>query len=367
MTAAKRRDSSVSKDDDPRAQARMAYFSAGVSKVASVDEATAAELKKLIRKDEGLRDLTKALKHASSTYLKVAAMLREGKLARDEAQVRISKAFAPLRSGKLVSVRRKLENMLPPRSRSHDADALEALFDKQQRDGSTGWSVDGDWTGPHFYKPHGRTDVDDHRRDVGDPRDPSPPGPATITDCGGRPYTLRREIFTTSGPGLSGGGVTTDLSGGKAAADLYSELLVLGGSAAYGEAFLGREVQWSAGFRNMRVTADFDVSANFWAMAIGLSGAGAGCDLVLDVALNGNPSTRVIRPLGAAVAPVLWWTSINIASNFTVEMNVPIPSTAGSAQILAGVVGHTAVGGVFGAGASTTINGTLSRVCILLQ
>lgn len=347
-----------------RAKARMAAFSAGVKVLARGDEKTQALIEKLASKDKGLKSVNEALSNAAAEYADLRQLILAGKLARSEAAPRIAKIFSPLQKGRLVDIRQSFEAQLPARPRGFETQSLGVLFDTEQLADSKGWQIDGDWSGPSYFKPL-RKDIGQRRDPLpGDePDNPPPPGPQPFTDCAPPPYARERKSFSGTGPGLWMGDTFTTPARGSATSMGTSTVLLVGGAATYGEALVGRDLQWPAGFGTMRVEAEIDVSAHFFAIAIGVSGAGGGGDLVLEVTLNNGTTARATVPLGAVVAPVFWWAEKKLSGNYTLSLDLALPPGVGSARLMAGVVSHSAAGGIAGAGAIGDVFGTVSRLC----
>jgi hypothetical protein len=350
-----------------RAKARLAAFRAGVQSAALGDERTRASLEELASKNKELKSLNEALVAAAAEYAELRQQIRSGKLSRSDAAARIAKAFAPLQRGRLLDVRKRFEAQLPARPRGFEMHCLTALFDGDQLADNKGWIIEGDWAGPCYYKPRGGDFGQRNDPLPGDPDNPPPPGPQPFTDCASPPYGRERRSFSGDGPGLWTGDAFATPATGRATSLGSSNVILVGGAATYGEALVGRDVQWPAGFSNLRVEVEIDVSAYFFAIAVGLSAAGAGGDLILEVSLDNGATARTTLTLGAVVAPVFWWAQRDLSGNFTLSTNIAIPSSAGGARLLAGVVSHTAAGGIAGAGANGDAFGEVKRLCAALS
>ena len=104
MKASRRRgEGSNTSVGEERAQARIEYFRAGLAQVAQFDEGVKAEIEKLVRKDEGLKDLQKVLAKAAKAHQRASESVVSGKLSRAAAQAMINEAFAPLAQAQLHS------------------------------------------------------------------------------------------------------------------------------------------------------------------------------------------------------------------------------------------------------------------------
>ena len=351
-----------------RANARKAHFSAGVQSTVRADEQTVGLIEKLAARHKGLKSINEALSDAAAQYAELRQQMLAGKLSPKAAEKRIAKAFAPLQKGSLLETRKAFESSLPARPRGFEMQALKGLFDEDQLANSKGWHIEGDWSGPSFYSPLHK-DIGQRRDPLpgGEPDNPPPPGPQPFTDCAAPPYTRERKSFSGDGPGLWLGDTFTTPAIGDATSMGSSNVLLIGGAATYGEALVGRDVQWAAGFSDLRVDVDIDVSASFLAIAVGVSGAGAGGDLILEAALNNGITVRRTLSLGAVVAPIFWWAQRNLSGNYTLSANIAIPPASGGARLLAGVVGHTAAAGIVGAGANGSVFGRVKRLCAALS
>jgi hypothetical protein len=352
---------------EKRAQARLEYFRAGLAQVARLDEAAKAELAKLVRKDEGLKDLQKVLAKAAKTYQRASESVVSGKLSRAAAQAMINEAFAPLHKRSLIEARQRLEGRLPARSRDFEAKAVRALFDEAQRKDSEGWGVEGGAVGPHFFKP-----LFGQRRDPlpGDgPDDPGPPpaAPMPYTDCGSTPFADAFHVVSSSGPGMALGDATADAASGHVSSERGASVIVLGGCGAYGEGLVGRKVNWPAGYGSLQVAATIDVKCDLLAFSVGLSVCGAGCDLLLDVSIDNAGPTRRVRPMGAIIAPIFWWAEARIEGTVTISANFNLHQRAGTAQLMAGVGSHSEAGGTSFSHSRAFIHGDVKSICVTLS
>ena len=256
---------------------------------------------------------------------------------------------------------------MPAKSRDFEANAVRALFDDEQRKDSEGWGVEGGAAGPHFFKPLFRERRDPLPGDGADDPGPPPAAPMPYTDCGSKPFSDAFQVFSSSGPGLVLGAASADATSGRTSSDPGASVIVLGGCGAYGEGLVGRKVNWPAGYSSLQVAATIDVDVYLFALSIGLSGCGAGCDLLLDVSIDNASPTRRVRPMGAVIAPIFWWAEAKMQGTVTLSANFSLHQRAGTAQLMAGVGSHAEAGGTSFSHSVASVRGDVKSICVTLS
>lgn len=352
---------------EARARSRIEHFRAGLAKVAQLEEGVRADIAKLVRKDEELKNLNKVLAKAAKARQRASDLVMSGKLSRASAQAMINEAFAPLQKRSFIEARQRLEGRLPARSRDFEVNAISALFDDEQRRDSEGWGVEGGAAGPQFFKP-----LFGHRRDRlpregADDVGPPPAVPMPYTDCGSKPFSDDLRVFSSSGPGLALGDASANAASGQTSSTTTAGVVVLGGCGVYGEALVGRKVHWPPGYSSLQATATIDVDVSLLAFSIGLSLSGAGCDLILDVSIDNASPTRRLRPMGAVIAPVFWWAQAKMQGTMTLSADFDLHQRAGTAQLMAGVASHAEAGGILFSDSSASITGDVKSICVTLS
>jgi hypothetical protein len=366
-TSRRRGEGSTTSVGEERAQARIEHFRAGLAQVAQFDEGVKAEIARLVRKDEGLKDLNKALAKAAKAHQRASELLVSGKLSRSAAQAMINEAFAPLHKRSLIEVRQRLEDHLPARSRAFEANAVRALFDEEQRKDSEGWGVEGGAAGPQFFKPLFGQRRDPLPGDGADGPGPPPAAPMPYTDCGSKPYSDAFKVFFSSGPGLALGAASADAASGLTSSEPGASVVVLGGCGVYGEGLVGRQVHWPAGYSSLQVTATFDINVYLFALSIGFSYSGAGCDLLLDVSIDNASPTRRLRPMGVVIAPIFWWAQHNMQGAVTLSTRFNLQQRAGTAQLMAGIAAHAEASGTSFSHSVANVRADAKSICVTLS
>ena len=353
-----------------RAIARLDDFRAGVYAVALHSEEWRERAQELADASAGMRAVQNSLERASAECADIQRLVSEGTLSRDNAERRIAKALAPLQRRSLVDARLKFEAQLPPRSRGFENDAIAHLFTAEQREHASGWTSEGSAMGPTYFKP--RRDNIDNRRDPlpGDdtpPDAPPTPAPTPINDCRSAPFARGSKLTANTGVALFSSFAAEFRRLGQVSASALTQMILLGGGGSYAEATIGRDSSWPSGYSSLTITADIDYSLYLLAISIGISGAGTGADLILDIELNGNAPFRITRPLGAIVAPIFWWADYIAQASQSISTVLSIPSTAGTVRISAGIRTHSAAGGLVSTAAMGNGFGTITRLCAVVR
>jgi hypothetical protein len=211
-------------------------------------------------------------------------------------------------------------------------------------------------------------------RDGGDPPpaplpppDPSPHSPPPMRICTVAPYEVAFPDAGTSGIAVLETNPIATRSDGSISVQSMTAAPVLAGGGTDSRALLGSTVKWPEGYGMMTLSATIRLDgASLYAITI-LGGATASAELLMTADLSIGGGQRVgTTPLGAAVAPLLWHTDLDLRGTYTVSIpGIVLNGLAGEAQVVAGVHDNTAAVGVVGSsGASTLLVGQLLQICV---
>ncbi len=206
-------------------------------------------------------------------------------------------------------------------------------------------------------------------QDVGTSRQALDEKPPQLNVCQRAPYTSSNASQSRDGLAIIANRGGVDLRSGNGFIDTMTFAPVLAGGGGSVLVVMGSTVSWPKGYTSIDVTAAITWSASMRAIAV-LGGATTSMELVLLVALPDGRQEILTSFLGAATAPLLFFSDVIVPPTTSTLgiFNIALDGSAGDAIVLAGIRGYSAGVGIVGSSAARVqANVRVDSICSLLR
>ncbi|MCE4554811.1 hypothetical protein [Pelomonas cellulosilytica] len=196
------------------------------------------------------------------------------------------------------------------------------------------------------------------------PPPPAPHSPPPMRIMTVAPYERAYPDSATSGVADLHVQPSATVSDGRLSLASSAFAPVFAGGGTDSRALLGTTMKWPEGYAQLSMTATIRLDqAYLWSLTV-LGGATASAELLMTASLSIGGDYARSWPLGAAVAPAIWHTELNVPGTFTVRIDgIMLNGLAGEVDVRAGIHDNTAAVGVVGSSAALTmLSGQLTSI-----